>query len=249
MKRSALIGIAAVVFLWTLLTHAPAPLLYKWVQPKLTSFALYGVDGQIAEGQASGFSINGRPVDERVQWQFQPLWLLLGRLSAHVDGSGLMQGTGSVQQGIGGLRVRSMQGSGDIKSLASLAGVGFAPLDGNAKFDIGSLRVSHGVPVSAEGSVELHGVAWALGPNPVPLGDFRATATTQNDAILIKIDPLGGPMEASGTVTFTPKTQKYDSDLKLHPKDNADPMLRNLLQTMGQPDPTGAFHLKRSGMF
>ncbi|MFX8633180.1 hypothetical protein ABTM26_19530, partial [Acinetobacter baumannii] len=77
MKRKVLIGVAAVVFLWTLLTQAPAAMVYGWVRPKLGAFQLYGVDGHLGEGSASGFSLNGRQIDEKLQWRLQPLWLLL----------------------------------------------------------------------------------------------------------------------------------------------------------------------------
>ena len=248
MKRSVLIGLGAAVFLWTLVTQAPAATLYGWVRPHLTAFTLYGVDGQLADGEATGFAVNGREIDEKLHWHFQPLWLLLGRVGLGIEGSGLVQLTGGLQTGLGGLRLRKLKGSGDAKAIAGLVGYGFAPIGGNARLDDFSLRMSKGVPVSADGVVELHGLAWAMGPNPAPLGDFRATATTQGDNILIKVESLGGPMDANGTITFTPKTQKYDSDLKVHPKDNADPMLRNLLQMSGQPpDATGTYHLKRSG--
>ncbi len=246
MKRKTLIGIAAVVFLWTLLTQAPASLLYRWAKPRLTSFQLYGVDGRVADGSATGFNLNGRQIDEKIHWKLQPLWLLLGRVGFGVDGSGLLQLDGSVQEGLGGLRLHKISGGGDAKAIAGFVGYGFAPISGAVRLDNLSLHLSQGAPVSADGIVELHGLTWALGANPAPLGDFRATTTTQGDNILIKVESLAGPLDASGTITYMPKTKKYDTDLKLHPKENADPMLRNMLQMSGPPDPTGTFHLKRS---
>ena len=246
MKRNVLIGIGAVVFFWTLLTQVPAALVYGWARPHLTGVQLFGVDGSLDSGSLTGLNLSDHPIDEKIRWQLHPLWLLAGRLGIGIDGSGLMQLTGGVQQGIGGLRLRKLNGSGDAKAIAGLVGYGFAPISGNIRFDDLSLRLSKGVPVSADGVVELHGLAWALGANPATLGDFRATASTQGNNILIKVESLAGPLDANGTITFDPGSKKYDSDLKLHPKDGADPMLKNMLQMSGPADATGTFHLKRS---
>jgi hypothetical protein len=248
MKRNVLIGAGAVVFLWTLLTQAPAPVLYGWAKPRLTSFQLYGVDGKLGDGSATALSLNGRQIDERIHWRLQPLWLLLGRVGLGIEGGGLMQIKGGVQEGIGGLRLRNLNGNGDAKAIAGLVGYGFAPINGSLQFNDFSLRLSKGALSSADGVVELHGLSWSLGPNPAPLGDFRATANTQGDNITIKVESLAGPLDTNGSIIFTPSTKKYDTDLNLHPKENADPMLRNMLAMAGPADPSGTFHLKRSAM-
>jgi len=246
-KRQVLFGVAVAVFLWTLVTQAPASLVYRWIGPHMPSLRLFGVDGRLADGSASGFAIGDRNIDERLGWSLQPWWLPLGRVAAHVTGSGALQAEGSLQFGLGGLRLRSLHGSGDAKAIAGLVGYGFAPLAGAAQFDIASLQLKGNRPLAAEADVQLHGLAWALTQNPVPLGDFRATATTQADSILVKIVSLSGPLDADGDVKYTTADGRYEVQLKLKPKDNAEPALKNMLQSLGAPDSGGAYHLHQDG--
>jgi hypothetical protein len=247
MKRGLLIGLVAVVFVWTLLVHAPAALVYGWIKARVAAVELYGVDGQLGSGTAEGFSVNGRTIDERVKWDFQPWWLPLGRVAFHVEGTGLSQLNGGIQVGLGGLRLRGLQGNSDIKGLAGLVGYGFTPVNGAAQVDIALLQLKNGAPVAANGTVDVHGLSWALSQNPVALGDFRATATTESDMIVIKIESPSGPLETSGDIKLTTKDNRYDVDLQLKPKGNPDPVLRNLLESLGPTDPKGFYHLRRGG--
>ena len=87
-------------------------------------------------------------------------------------------------------------------------------------------------------------------------GDFKATLSTVPAAagtsgppsIKVVIETLGGPLDAGGEVHLQ-ADRSYDYDLQLKAKDNADPNLRNLLQSggLGQPDTRGYYHLRNRG--
>jgi hypothetical protein len=256
MKSRTLILIGVAVFAWTLLLHAPAASLYAWFAPKNSPVQLYGLDGELTEGRLQALGVNGRPVLQSLHWRFQPLWLPLLRAVFHVDGGGQnLSLNGRVALVFGGVNLANTQASGGIKALLGAAGFPFVPVDGQARMDLDSLKLRQGFPQSASGTAELHGLAWTLTKNPMPLGDFKATISTERpttgttgaNVIKVAIETLSGPLDASGEVHLQ-ADRSYDYDLKIKAKDNADPMLRNMLQSMGQqPDVQGYYHLRNRG--
>jgi hypothetical protein len=131
------------------------------------------------------------------------------------------------------------------------------PIEGQARFDLDSMKLRKGFPKSASGTVELHGIAFILGKDPMPLGDFKATisngqppaGTSGDGGIQMQIETLAGPLDASGEVHVL-ADHSYDYDLQFKAKDSASPALRNLLQGggVGQPDTRGYYHLRNRGV-
>jgi len=257
MKARTLILIGALVFIWTLLMNAPAGSLYAWFAPKASAVQLYGLEGSLDQGKLQSLGLNGRPLLQNLRWQFQPWWLPLLRASFHVEGGSQdLNLKGRVALVFGGLNLASTQGGGGIKALAAVAGFPFVPVDGQASFNIDSLKLRDGFPASASGTAELHGLAFTLGKDPMPLGDFKITISTQpppagtsgKDSIKLVIETLSGPLDASGEVHIQ-ADRSYDYDIQVKAKDNADPNLRSMLQGggLGQPDTRGYYHLRNRG--
>ncbi|MDE0853322.1 MAG: type II secretion system protein N [Nevskia sp.] len=259
MKARTLLLIGLLAFLWTLLLNAPAATLYGWFAPKASPLQLWGMDGSLAQGQVQTLGVNGRPLLQNLRWTFQPWWLPLLRASFHVEGGGQdLNLKGRVALVIGGVNISGAQGGGSVKALAATAGFPFVPVDGQARFDLASLKLRKGLPQSVNGTVELHGLAFTLGKEPMPLGDFKATLSDQpppagtngNNSVKAVIETLAGPIDASGEVHLQ-ADRSYDYDLQVKARDNADPNLRNLLQGggLGQPDTRGYYHLRNRGSF
>jgi hypothetical protein len=255
-KIRTLILIGTAVFLWTLLLHAPAAVLYAWFAPKAAPVQVYGIEGGVGEGRLQSLALNGRTLIQNLRWSFQPWWLPLLRASFHLDGGNQdLNLKGRAAFVIGGINLSSLQGSAGVKSLLGLGGFPFLPADGLARFDIDSLKLRHGFPAAVSGTAELHSLSFAMG-QPMPLGDFKATLSTVPAAagtsgppsIKVVIETLGGPLDAGGEVHLQ-ADRSYDYDLQLKAKDNADPNLRNLLQSggLGQPDTRGYYHLRNRG--
>jgi len=256
MKTRTLILIGVLVFAWAVLVNAPAASVYAWLAPKASPLQLYGLEGSVAEGRVQTLESGGRPLLQNLQWTFQPWWLPLLRASFHVEGGGQdLNLKGRFAWVFGGINITGT-GTGSIKALATASGFPFVPIDGQASFDFDSLKLRKGFPKSADGFVELHGVAFTLGKDPLALGDFKATigsakpaaGSTGDDYIKIVIETLAGPLDASGEVHMQ-TDRSYDYDLQLKAKDNADPALRNMLQSggVGQPDAKGYYHLRSRG--
>lgn len=255
MKRSNLILIGVLVFAWTVLIHAPAADLYGWFAPKGAAVQLYGLDGNLGEGRAQALGLNGRPVLQSLHWQFQPWWLPLLRAAFHVSGGGSdLDIDGRVSLVFGGVNLANTKVTGGLKALLGVAGFPFLPVDGQARLDLDSLKLRQGFPQSASGNLEMHGLSFAMGKSPLALGDFKAvisterptTGTTGVDTIKLVISTLSGPLDASGEVHLQ-VDRNYDYDLQVKAKDGADPALRNMLQTLGQPDVSGYYHMRNRG--
>ncbi len=258
MKTRNLLLIGVLVFVWTLLMNAPVASLYARFPPAASTARLYGLEGGIGQGKAQSLALNGRPLLQNLRWSFQPWWLPLLRASFHVEGGGQdLQLKGRFARVFGGFDITA-EGGGSIKALAAAGGFPFVPFDGLAHFDLDSLHLRKGFPSSASGVFELHGVAFTLGSNPVALGDFKATISNQkppagtsaDGSIKVVIETLGGPLDASGEVHLQ-TDHSYDYDLQFKAKDNADPALRNMLQSggAGQPDAGGYYHLRNRGIW
>jgi general secretion pathway protein N len=199
--------------------------------------------------------VNGRPMLQDLRWSFQPWWLPLLRASFHVDGGGSdVNVDGRVALLFGGVNLSSTKAGGSVKALLGLAGFPFVPVDGQTRIKLDSLKLRQGFPQSASGNVEVHGLAWTLVKTPMPLGDFKAdisterptTGTTGVDTIKLVISTLSGPLDASGEVHLQ-ADRNYDYDLQVKAKSDADPNLRTMLQSLGQPDVQGYYHLRNRG--
>jgi general secretion pathway protein N len=255
MKARTIVVIGVLVFLWSLLMHAPAASLYGWLSPPGAPVQLSGIDGDLDQGKLQSLALNGRPLLQNLRWSFQPWWLPLLRLSFHVDGGTPDLGfSGRAARTLGGIDLSGVQLQGGMKSLLGVAGMPFVPMDGRIQLDLHGLKLRNNFPSAADGTLEAHGLAWSLGQNPMPLGDFKATLSTVGppagtsgpDSIKAVIATLSGPLDASGEVHLQ-ADHGYDYDLQVKAKDNADPNLSNMLQSLGQPDTNGYYHLRNRG--
>lgn len=248
MSRKWYIAIAVAVFIASLIGQAPAATLYAWFKPKGPApVELMGLQGTISSGRAAGISANNRPVLNNLNWTLQPWRLLLGQLGFHVESHGDTTLDSHVAHSLfGTTSVNDTQGVMGLKSLLAAIGQPFLPLDGLARLQLKSLRVRGGQFKSANGRVEIHGLAWTLAQEPIVLGDFAATVTTENDIIIAKFEPLAGALELNGTAKLSPD-QSYDAELQLRPKPGAPPLLNSLLGSIGPADPQGWHHIRQQG--
>ena len=253
MKMRHLLILGGVFFLWALLMNAPAATLNAWFAPKAapapgaTQVQLYGVQGTLDQGSASALGINDRPVVRELRWSFQPWWLPLLRASFHVDGGGdQLRLDGRAAFVFGGVNLASAHVAGGLKALLDIGSLGYAPLDGEGRLDIDSLKLRGGLPAYAVGKAEVHNLAWTLSKDPLVLGDFKADFTTTDGTITGKISSEAGAVDATGEVHLK-ADHSYDYDLRLKTKPGADPMLVNLLDSLGPTGPDGSHRLAAAG--
>jgi len=248
MNRKWYITIAIVVFVGSLIAQAPVATLYAWFKPKApTPIELVGLQGTIDTGRASALNVNNHPAISNLNWTLQPWRLLLGQLGFHLESHGDTTLDSHIALSIfGGTRVNDTQGVMGLKTLLTAVGQPFLPMDGQARLQLKSLRLKNGQLKAADGSIEIRNLAWTLAQEPIVLGDFAATVTTENDTIIAKFEPLSGSIELNGTAKLSPD-QTYDAQLQLRPKPNAPPLLSSLLNSIGPADPQGWHHIRQQG--
>jgi len=249
MKLRNVLWIGLPVLLLSLLAYAPAYLLQTWLKPKdaPATAELFGLEGTLARGRLDGVVVGGRTVMADLHWQLRPLQLLLGRVGLTLNAGKepiLLDGKASVSP-FGRLRLSGLRANAGLPALLSSLGY-FLPFDGQAGLDFARLVADERQLKQAEGSVQLQGLAWALGPNRTPLGDFRADVTTEDKDIVAKLASVSGPLELSGEARLLPD-QSYELQMQMKPKPGAPPMLPNMLAQLGAPDAQGYYHLRRQG--
>lgn len=250
MKIRSLLLIGLGFLVVALLVQAPAASVYAWLKPKDRPLPveLFGLEGRLVDGRVAGIVRNGSTLVSDLRWQLQPVQLLLGRVGLALQSTRdpvLLDGKLSVSP-LGTLRLAGLRANGGLRPLAAAAGFPFVPLDGQLGLDIRELRMAKGRLQQAEATVDLQGLAWALG-QPTPLGDFRAEITTEDGNIVAQISSVSGPLDLSGEARLA-QDQTYEVNLRARAKPGAPPMLPNLLMQMGPPDAQGFHTLKRQGL-
>ncbi|AXQ29447.1 type II secretion system protein N [Solimonas sp. K1W22B-7] len=244
-----LVGLAFLAI--ALFVQAPAASVYAWLKPKDRPLPveLFGLEGRVIEGRSSGVVRNGNTLVSNLNWELHPLQLLIGRaaLSLHSEHEPVLLDGGVSVSPLGTLRVKSLRASGGLRALAAAAGYPFVPVEGQVGLDLAQLRMAKGQIQLAEGSAQLQGLAWALGAQPTPLGDFRADVTTEDGSIVVQLASVSGPLELSGEARLAPD-QNYELNVRMRPKPGAPPMLPNLLMQLGAPDAQGYYTLRRQGL-
>lgn len=250
MKLRSVLLIGLPVLLLALLFHAPVAILQGWFQAKdqPAPAELYGLEGSIAQGRVDGVVTGGRTVLADLRWRLRPLPLLLGRLGLTLNAGKepiLFDGQASVSL-LGTLRLSEFRANAGLRPLLRAVGYPFLPIDGQAGLDFSKLVAVGRQLKSAEGNVQLQGLAWVLGQNPTPLGDFRADVTTEGGDIVARLASVSGPLELSGDARLLPD-QSYELQIRLKPKPGAPPMLQNMLVQLGAPDAQGYYQIRRNG--
>ncbi|MGB1561362.1 MAG: type II secretion system protein N [Sinimarinibacterium flocculans] len=249
MKLWYLLSAALASFIVGLLAHAPASSLYGWMVARgELPVRLYGISGSLLSGSASQLMHGSQVIARDLHWRFRPLALLGGRLGYHLrtEGAPLLL-EGDVDLSLGkSLRLQDLRASGELRALAALAGQTFIPINGQLGVQLDTLRIDGRIPHRAEGHLQLIGLAWTLGREPLPLGDFEALIDTTTDGIVASVATLAGVVDVDGAATLSPEGL-YSLDLQLLAEADAPPMVTNLLRSLGAADARGYHRLTQRG--
>lgn len=245
-RRSHLILVALAGFVLSLVLFAPAATLAGWLQPRLGSIELVGVDGTLREGRVAAIRKDGRTLIDALRWRWRLSDLLLGRFGADLSADGSVLLDGRVSRSFGSLRAQDLRLSGTLAPLLAAANQPFAPLDGQLALDLTRLRLQDRWPVDAEGVIRIDRLAWTLARTPLLLGSYEATLAPDGADLVATVRTLAGALEVNGDARAKPD-RSYELHLQLKPRSNAPPMLQNLLNSLGAPDPQGFYHLRREG--
>ena len=180
--------------------------------------------------------------------RLQPLQLLLGRAQYQLTGGG----RGSVLAGHVAILPSATLILGDtrytapVAQLASLAGQGNLPIQGQAGLNLEHLRLHNQWPERASGVVSVRGLGWTLGRETVLLGDYQATVEDTTAGLEAQIETLGGNLQVRGEARLG-QDRSYELELQLKPGAEAPPLVNNLVRNLGKPDAQGWYRLRRQG--
>ncbi len=245
MKPRYLILAGTLTFLAGVLIQAPAALIYAWVAPEAQiPIGLIGITGTLTHGKAAQARYANQVLIAEVDWKLRPLNLLMAQLRyrLHSDKAPLIL-DGEISQGFGGTGFHQVKATGELHALAAAAGQAFVPVNGTLDLDLISLQLRDNWPMSADGIVQLNGIAWILGKEPVPLGDYQAQVRTEGDQIIAQINTRSGSVEIGGEARLKTTDRSYNYSLRLKPKADAPAMIANLVKQLGVADSAGFFHL------
>jgi general secretion pathway protein N len=247
-KPVLILGI--VTFLCGLIFYAPAASFYRWTTPQGSNpvVTYYGIQGTLAQGEAAAIEIRGHTILSNLHWTLKPLWLLLAQRAFEITGGGEQAAlNGIIRLGpTGATTLSGLHASLSLKSLLAAAGQAFVPMDGQVELDLHSLKLKDNLIKSADGLAQLHNLAWTLAKEPLILGDFEARSTTEGETVTISIKSVSGPLDVSGDIKLT-ADQNYQANLQFRAKPRAEPVLRNLVSSAGQPDAQGWTHYRAQG--
>lgn len=247
MNRRRLISFGLLVFVIALVLKAPAALLYGWFAPEASRIRVYGVEGSLYRGQASGVLADNRGLLYDLHWQWHPWRLLLGQAAFDIrsGGEGLRLEARVVAKPWS-TELNGLRASGPLKPVLALVGQTFLPVDGDIALSLDTLRLRDGIPVAAQGRVNLPGLVWRLGSQTTALGDYQTDISTEDGTLIAAIHTVSGSFTAEGQAQLDDQRQ-YKVDLRLRPDANADASVVGMLSSLGRPDAQGNYLVRQSG--
>jgi hypothetical protein len=242
-----LIVLGVTVFLAAVIWRAPVAVLYGWFKPDSASVELYGLHGTLGQGSVAGISLNDKPAWQELHWTWNPLGLLLGRAVMNVSGSAPANLASSISATPWGMtRLHDLHVDGSLRAVLTATGQGYLPVEGMVTGDLSNLKLKGQALLGADGSLDIRSLNWTLAKDPLLLGDYKAVAATIKDEIVVKIESVSGPLQVAGDIKLA-ADQSYTVDLQVKAKPGATNMLQTLVQSLGQPDAQGFYHLRRQG--
>ena len=226
----------------------PAPWVYNhWLQSRLGSWTLYGVQGTVWRGRAS-LGKSGNIELEDLRWNLHPWTLLWGRIEAALRFN-YETAPGNMVVG------RSVTGkwhlddvaldlpAGQLAPLLRLPG---AELGGKLAVQLSSLTVRQGRVTAAKGSVAWEKAALRK-PVAVELGTFEIDVDTNAEGVNGTLLDRGGSVQAQGLFKLSPNGQ-YQLTATFASRNPQQPLIGQGLQLFGTPGPDGRVKYSAAGV-
>lgn len=236
--------------LLTAVLSAPAPYLYAWFAPANLPVTVSGMEGTLRHGTIRAVAHQGRVVARDVEWGWRPSSLLRLGTGWNLRFAGPVTGEAVLDVSVtGSLSLSGLRAAGDVPGVMAAAGFGGLPLQGQMATRVDTLTIDRqGRPRALQGRAELLGLSWAVGKEPLVIGDFRADLETDEDEALVATisAPESSPVEATGEASLQ-ADGSYQADVRVRARDSASEQVRNILGIIGQPDAQGYYRLRQRG--
>lgn len=243
MQRSRLFTLGAIVFALGILLMFPARVAYHLFAPDALKLAAIGGTvwrGSAAEGQADQLYLRN------VEWSLRPLALFTGKLAFDTSfdpAGGFVESR--VALGIGGrLILQNLEGA---VSIGQLRGLLPAPgIDGNARLSFNELILDNGLPVAADGRLDVMGLT-VRGFANAPIGDFRTDLATTDEGVSGSVEDLAGMLDVAGAVRIGRDDRSYSLTALIAPTSSTPQSVTNQLKFLGSPNERGQHEFRFEG--
>jgi general secretion pathway protein N len=242
LSPKTLVAVGLLTFVAAFASRFPARVAYNWFAPPAVQ--LSGLQGSVWSGSATEMSIAGLYLRD-LKWHLRPLRLFTGKLAASVEASpssGFVEA--DVAAGLGGdIMLTNVNGSLPLADFASIAGV--PGLSGSASVQLARLGLRDGLPVVAEGTLN---VADLVAPmvDASSIGGYRAEFFTNDDAVVASVEDVNGVFDLAGSLTVT-ADRNYQFIGKVAATPTTSEKLRGQLRFLGTPNDRGQHDIRLEG--
>ena len=242
MNRKHLIKIGLVVALIGLIVMFPARVAYRWFAP--AEFVASGISGTIWNGHAQEATANGFYLRE-LSWDFLPAKLFTGKIGFALESrfaTGFLEG--QLALGLtGNVYASGLRCALPLENLQTIPFV--AGSRGMLSADFSRLQINNGLPVVADGKLEIAGLM-----NPLlhrePIGGFRAEFFTQESGVTASIEDTAAVIDLAGSLQLG-ADGKYQFLAQVSAVDSTPPSVREQLRFLGSANERGQHELRLEG--
>lgn len=241
-RKRGLLLVAALVVVLALVVRFPARIAYQWVSP--SQLAMSGIYGTVWRGSADAIASNGIYLRD-VHWRIKPLRLFTATAAYSIKGS---PASGFVEAdigfGIGGtLTVSDLTASLPLQMFAKPFNI--RGLQGNASLQFERIRVRDGLPVAADGKVQVNNlIAPRLSRDSI--GGYSAEFFTQDDGISASVEDTDGVIDLAGSLQVN-SDRSYQFLGQVVAKPATPASLQQQMQFLGPANERGQRELRIEG--
>jgi len=241
-NRSLLIKIGVLTFVAGIILFFPARIAYQWFAP--AGLNVSGISGSVWHGSAREADAYGVYL-RNLQWRFRPRNLATLKLGFSIKtmlASGFIEG--DIAFGVtGSLLARDVRASLPLSALQNATAI--SGLHGNISAEFSLLKLESGIPVSADGVVEVSNLIAPL-VDRNSIGGYRAVFLTQDSGIVASIEDTDGVVDLAGSLQiFADRSYQFVAQLGAKPETPSN--LRQQMQYLGSANDRGQRELRLEG--
>lgn len=239
--RKRLINIGLFVGIVGLVTLFPARVAYQWFAPP--QLIMSGISGTVWNGRAREATLDDFYLRE-LNWRFRPLQLFTAKLGFSVETrsiAGFVNGDFAL--GFGSVHASKLQATLPLEALQSA--IALPGIRGSVSADIDRLQMQDGIPVAADGSLEITGLTLPFVQRD-PIGGFKAELFTTDTGVSASIEDTAAVIDLAGSVHLS-KEGDYELMAQIGVVDSTPPQLREQLRFVGPVNDRGQHEMQLAG--
>ncbi len=245
-KKTISIYIISAIFIFSgfVIARAPADFVLAHVAKSTKRITPYQVTGTVWNGSAADMAVHHAgsviPLGP-TEWEVSFLPLLLGKLDVKLKAIKSDQKIiGEFKLGSGpylkACNVEIVFDAAMIKQFDAVPG----EIQGNVELSLVKLVFDGNTIEELDGTAVIKDSVYTLG-SPVELGSYAAKLSVKDNIVKADLSDIDASVVVSGVASVSPETKKYNANVNLNPKPDANPMIQQTLQAFTKKKPDGSF--------